>query len=438
MNSTHSSHHIKLGLIGFGTIGTGVVKLLSQTSDKLKSHGIILELIKIADLDISTPRDCDIPHGLLTQNAHEILDDPEIQIVIELIGGIEPAQSFILKAIHNGKNVVTANKALIAHAFNEIFSSAQNNNVDVGFEASVGGGIPIIRVITEGLVANQIHSIYAIINGTANYILTKMHEENKTFPDTLAEAQKLGYAEADPSYDISGLDSAHKLSILSSLAFGMRVNLDDIYTEGIDQITPLDLVFAAELGYKIKLLAIATQVGNELEVRVQPTMIDCTSLLAQVDGVYNAIYLLGNAGPTLYYGQGAGQIPTASAVLSDIVDIARNICTQGGKHLRPYLYPLPNLRGLVLKDISNIRSAYYLRFTAIDKPGVLSSISGILGKNNISISSVIQKGREEKKAVPIIMMTHEVREIDLKKALDEIDKLAFVMDKTLSVRVENF
>jgi len=438
MNNTNSFNHIKLGLIGFGTIGTGVVKLLKQTNDQLKSVGITLELTKIADLDISTQRDCDISQCVLTKNVDDILDDPQIQIVIGLIGGFEPAKSFILKAINKGKHVVTANKALISYAFEEIFSSAQSNDIDVGFEASVGGGIPIIRVIREGLIANQIYSIYGIINGTANYIFTKMYEEKKDFRDTLIEAQRLGYAEADPTYDIKGLDSAHKLSILSSLAFGMRIDPDTIHTEGIDQITPLDLVFAAELGYKIKLLAIAKQVDNELEVRVQPTMIDRNSLLAQVDGVYNAIYLLGNAGPTLYYGQGAGQIPTASAVLSDIVDIAEGIRKGSKGPFQPTGYPFKNFRGFKLKDMSTIRSAYYLRFTAIDKPGVLASISGILGKNNISISSVIQKEREEEKAVPLIMMTHEIRELDLKEALTEIDKLDIVTDKTLSVRVENF
>jgi len=228
----------------------------------------MLELTKIADLDISTPRDCDISQCVLTKNVDDILDDPQIQVVIELIGGIEPAKSFILKAIKSGKHVVTANKALISYAFDEIFSSAQANAIDVGFEASVGGGIPIIRAMREGLIANQIYSIYAIINGTANYIFTKMYEERKNFHDTLIEAQRLGYAEADPTYDIKGLDSAHKLSILSSLAFGMRIAPDTIYTEGIDQITPLDLVFAAELGYKIKLLAIAKQIDNDLEVSV--------------------------------------------------------------------------------------------------------------------------------------------------------------------------
>lgn len=437
MNNVKPFDQITLGLIGFGTIGTGVIKLLNKTNDQLKYLGINLKLKKIADLDIVTLRDCDVAGITLTQNVDDIIEDPNIHIIIELVGGIEPAKSFILKAIKNRKHIVTANKALISQSAEEIFSSALSQNVEVGFEASVGGGIPIIRAIREGLIANQVHSIYAIINGTANYILTCMNDQKKSFKDTLEEAQKLGYAEADPTYDISGLDAAHKLSILSSLAFGMRIGLDKISIEGIEKITLLDLEFAAWLGYKIKLLAIAKQVNRELEVRVQPTMINRDSMLAQVDGVFNAIYLIGDAGPTLYYGQGAGQIPTASAVLSDVVDIAKIIKTGNLGKSPARLYPDINFRKLKMKDMADIISSYYLRFTAADKPGVLSSISGILAKHNISISSVIQKGREELGSVPIIMMTHGVCESDLKEALAEIDMLPIAMDKTLSIRVEN-
>jgi homoserine dehydrogenase len=430
---------INLGLIGWGTIGAGVTKVLEQASTSLAERlGAELYIKKIADLDITTPRDVSIPKDRLTQNAEDILSDPEIQIVIELIGGIEPARQFILDAISAGKQVVTANKALLAEHGFEIFESARVKNVDVGFEASVGGGIPIIRAITEGLVSNRIKSIYGIINGTANYILTRMYEENKDFKEVLAEAQKLGYAEADPSYDIKGIDTAHKLAILSTLAFGTGVRLDQIYTEGIERISLLDLSFAAELGYKIKLLALAKNDQDGLEVRVHPTMIPQDNMLASVDGVYNAIYIIGGfTGPTMFYGQGAGQLPTASAVMSDIVEIARNVMHSSTGMITPVVHKALESNDKPIKDIRRIRTDYYLRFSAMDRPGVLSAVSGILGKHNISISSVIQKGRGKKGGVPIIMMTHEAQESDLQSALSEIDCMPMVLDKTLCIRIES-
>jgi len=430
---------INLGLIGWGTIGVGVTKVLEQTSTSLAERlGAELYIKRIADLDITTPRDVSIPKDRLTQNAEDILSDPEIQIVIELIGGIEPARQFILDAIGAGKQVVTANKALLAEHGFEIFESARVKKVDVGFEASVGGGIPIIRAITEGLVSNRIKSIYGIINGTANYILTRMYEEKKDFEEVLAEAQKLGYAEADPSYDIRGIDTAHKLAILSTLAFGTGVRSDQIYTEGIERISLLDLSFAAELGYKIKLLALAKNDQDGLEVRVHPTMIPQDNMLASVDGVYNAIYIIGGfTGPTMFYGQGAGQLPTASAVMSNIVEIARNVLHSSTGMITPVVHKALESNDKPIKDIRRIRSDYYLRFSAMDRPGVLSAISGILGKHNISISSVIQKGRGEKGGVPIIMMTHEAQESDLQSALSEIDCMPMVLDKTLCIRIEN-
>ena len=430
---------INLGLIGWGTIGVGVTKVLEQTSTSLAERlGAELYIKRIADLDITTPRDVSIPKDRLTQNAEDILSDPEIQIVIELIGGIEPARQFILDAIGAGKQVVTANKALLAEHGFEIFESARVKKVDVGFEASVGGGIPIIRAITEGLVSNRIKSIYGIINGTANYILTRMYEEKKDFEEVLAEAQKLGYAEADPSYDIRGIDTAHKLAILSTLAFGTGVRSDQIYTEGIERISLLDLSFAAELGYKIKLLALAKNDQDGLEVRVHPTMIPQDNMLASVDGVYNAIYIIGGfTGPTMFYGQGAGQLPTASAVMSNIVEIARNVLHSSTGMITPVVHKALESNDKPIKDIRRIRSDYYLRFSAMDRPGVLSAISGILGKHNISISSVIQKGRGEKGGVPIIMMTHEAQESDLQSALSEIDCMPMVLDKTLCIRIES-
>jgi homoserine dehydrogenase len=430
---------INLGLIGWGTIGVGVTKIIEQASESLAKHlGAELYLKKVADLDITTPRDSRISKDCLTQNAEDILNDSDIHIVIELIGGIEPALSFILQAINRGKQVVTANKALLATHGAEIFEQARAKGVDLGFEASVGGGIPIIRAITEGFVANQISSIYGIINGTANYILTKMYEDKKDFQEILAEAQRLGYAEADPTYDIKGLDTAHKLAILSSLAFRTGIELDQIYTEGIDRISLLDLSFAEELGYRIKLLALAKYDHDGLEVRVHPTMIPKDNMLASVNGVYNAIYLIGNnTGPAMFYGQGAGQLPTANAVLSDIVEIARNLLYSSTGKVTPIAHSALKSKDKSVKDIRTIKSEYYLRFSAMDRPGVLSTISGILGENNISIASVIQKGRGEKGGVPIIMMTHEALELDLQNALSDIDHLPMVLDKTLCIRMES-
>ncbi|MGA1843913.1 MAG: homoserine dehydrogenase [bacterium] len=430
---------INLGLIGWGTVGVGVTKILEQCSASLSERlGAEIVLRRIADLDITTPRDVRIPADRLTKDANEILDDPEIHIVIELIGGIEPARSFILKAIDQGKQVITANKALLAQHGAEIFERARTKGVDIGFEASVGGGIPIIRAITEGFVSNRIHAIYGIINGTANFILTRMFEEKRDFDEVLAEAQQLGYAEADPTYDIKGLDTAHKLAILSALAFGKGIQLKEIYTEGIDRITLLDLTFAAELGYRIKLLALAKNDEDGLEVRVHPTMIPEDNMLASVDGVYNAIYLIGGyTGPTMFYGQGAGQLPTANAVLSDVMEIARDVLYSTPGRVTPTIHHALKSKDKHLQDIRNIRSEYYLRVSAMDRPGVLSAISGILGEHNISIASVIQKGRGEKGGVPIIMMTHEALESDLQNALAEIDRLPMVLDSTLCIRMES-
>ena len=430
---------INLGLIGWGTVGVGVTKILEETSESLsKRLGAELYMKKIADLDITTPRGSTFPKDRLTQKAEDILNDPEIHIVIELIGGIEPARKFILQAIQNGKQVVTANKALLAQHGAEIFDMARAKGVDIGFEASVGGGIPIIRAITAGLVSNRIQSVYGIINGTANYILTKMYEEKKDFNDVLQEAQRLGYAEADPTYDVKGLDTAHKLAILSTLAFGTGVSLDQIYIEGIEKITLLDLTFAAELGYKIKLLALAKDDRDGLEVRVHPTMIPQDSMIASVDGVYNAIYIIGGfTGPTMFYGQGAGQLPTGNAILSDVVEIARNILNGSTGMAAPIVHKAIKSKEKAIKNIRTIRSEYYLRFSAMDRPGVLSTISGILGEHNISIASVIQKGRGKKGGVPIIMMTHEANESDLQNALSKIDCLPMVLDKTLCIRMES-
>ena len=425
---------VNIGVIGFGTVGAGTVKILLRKRKELENKlGFPVVLKSIADLDTKTSRGIKLPKGVLTKDSNAVLNDPEIDIVVELIGGTRAAKDVTLKAIRSGKHVVTANKALLAEKGREIFRAAEKNNVMVGFEASVAGSIPIIKVIRESLVGNSIKNIYGIINGTANYILTKMTEEGAEFSDVLKEAQDLGYAEADPTFDIEGVDSAHKLTLLASLAFGIPLSFKKVYTEGITGITPLDIKFASEFGYKIKLLAITKQDGNEVEVRVHPAMVPKDNIISGVNGVFNAIYVNGDAtGDGLYYGKGAGEMPTGSAVVSDVIDIAK-IINSGGKAQGSGIIEKSDLK---IRKMEEIRTSYYLRFSASDSPGVLSKISGILGSHNISIASMIQKGRETKKAVPVVMMTHEAREKDMVSALKKIDRLSAVSGKTMYIRVE--
>ena len=426
---------INIGIIGFGTVGTGTAKILIQNRKLLKDRtGVDINLKKIADLDIKRDRGIKLAKGVLTTDADSVIKDPDIHIIVELIGGTTIAKEVMLKAIKNGKHVVTANKALLATHGKEIFKAAEKAGVKVGFEASVAGGIPIIKIISEGLVANRIKSIYGIINGTTNYILSKMSDENAEFSEVLKEAQKLGYAEADPTYDIEGIDSAHKLAILASLAYGTQFSLKDVYREGISWISSMDIEFARELGYKLKLLAIAKETNGKIELRVHPTMVPEDFLISKVDGVFNAVYVEGDAvGSTLYYGRGAGDMPTGSAVVSDIADISCNIVNKTiGRN------PLFSRaeKGKNLLKMDDVRSRYFFRFSAIDKPGVLSRISGILGKYNISIASVIQKDRREGKTVPLVVLTHIAREKDVLAAVKEINKLKIVTGKTVFIRVE--
>ncbi|HAP67545.1 MAG TPA: homoserine dehydrogenase [Nitrospinae bacterium] len=430
---------INIGLLGFGTVGTGVVKILQQNSGVIgKRLGAKLNLKWIADLDIERDRGVKVDKNILTKDASKVLNDPEVNIVIELIGGYEPAKRFILKALNNKKHVVTANKALLAKHGSEIFETASKNNADIGFEASVGGGIPIIRAIKEGFTANNIQSVYGIVNGTCNYILSKMSDEGRQFDEVLKEAQALGFAEANPSLDIDGIDSAHKVTILSSIAFGVRVDFDKVYTEGISRITPIDINFAREFGYRIKLLAITKRSNNEIEVRVHPTMVKEDNPISKVNGVLNAIEVTGDAvGENMLIGRGAGDMPTGSAVVGDVIEISRNILNGGVNRVSPLSFLPKYIEDAKIKNISNIISEYYIRFSVLDKPGVLSKISGVLGNNSISISSVIQKGRGEKGGVPLVVMTHSAKEKDIQKALSEIDKLDVVLDKSVLIRVEN-
>ncbi|MBU1486679.1 homoserine dehydrogenase [bacterium] len=428
---------INIGLIGLGTVGTGVVKVLSEKREIIRTQlGAELKIKKIADLNIAASRDLDLKGVRLTTSAQEIISDPKIEIVIELIGGYEPARSFILTALRNGKHVVTANKALLARYWDEIILTAKEQGAEIGFEATVAGGIPLISSLTLGLSANKILSIYGIINGTCNYILTKMAEEGEDFKKVLAEAQAQGFAEADPALDIEGIDSAHKTAILASLSTGQFIKDADIYQEGISRITHRDILYAdEEFGLTIKLLGIVRQLDGELDVRVHPTMVPREHLLSQVRGVFNAVYLIGDfVGPLIFYGQGAGELPTASAVVADVIGMAHNIKNQvAGRTLK---VPFEVGEKKKIRDIACLETEYYLRLSALDQPGVLAKVSTILGRRKISLASVIQKERSIKGAVPLVMLTHHAKEADIRKAVQEIDRLSCIKEKSLFVRIE--
>jgi len=429
---------IYVGLIGFGTVGTGVVRLLAENggliADKL---GARLVLKRIADLDTTTDRGVTLLPGVLTRDVNDILTDPEISIVIELIGGYEPAKSFVLKALAAGKHVVTANKALLALHGDEIYAQAAEAGVEVLYEAAVGGGIPVLSAIKGNMAANRFTTILGILNGTCNYILTRMTKEGLDFAAVLKNAQELGYAEADPTFDIEGVDTAHKLALLLSLCFGTKVSFDQIYTEGITSISAIDINFAQQFGYRIKLLAIGKRDGDRIEARVHPTMIPVQYPMADVDGVFNAIRLTGDfIGPVMFYGRGAGMEPTASAVVGDLMDISRNILAGIGRRVSARGFQDASIADLPIKPIGESISRYYLRFSAVDKPGVLAAIAGALGKYNISIESMIQTGRSGD-YVPIVIITHEAAERDILAALAEIDGLEMIRESSHLIRIED-
>ncbi len=429
---------VYVGIIGLGTVGSGTVKILFENQSLIKKRlGAPLLVKKIAVRDPSLPRRVEVPDTLLTTDPESIFRDPEIKIVVELIGGLEPARTFILKAIEAGKHVVTANKAVLAEYGAELFAAAKEKGVDIAFEAAVGGGVPIIKTLKESLAGNRIKSLTGIVNGTCNYILTRMTDEGLSFEEALAEAQEAGFAEADPSLDVDGIDAAHKLALLTTLAYGTEISLEDIYVEGIREIEPLDIAFARELGFVTKLLAICKETENGLEVRVHPALIAEDHVLASVRMAYNAFYVRGDAvGDILLYGLGAGQMPTGSAVVSDIVDLARNVLSGATLRVPPLSFQLADLQRLPLKPMNEVVSRYYFRFSAVDRPGVLSKIAGILGENEISIATVIQKGREAKGSVPIVMLTHEAREAAVSRALAAIDRLEVVTAPTKLLRIE--
>lgn len=430
---------INVGIMGFGTVGAGVARLIIENHDTLaKKTGIDLNLKYIADIDLETDRGLSLEPGVLIPDAMTIIDDPEIHIVIEMIGGDGIAKKLMLAAIENGKHVVTANKALLAKHGNELIRAATAKNVDLAYEASVGGCMPIIKTVRESLVGNKISAMTGILNGTCNYILSKITDEGVSFETALAEAQEKGYAEAEPTLDVGGFDSAHKLAILSAIAFGMKINFDDVFIEGISHITPLDIEFAEQFGYRIKLLAITKHTSGQVEARVHPTMIPFDNILSNVNGTLNAIAVKGDAvGEILLSGHGAGMMPTASAVVSDIVDIARNMAAGAPSGVPVLGFQPERIKPIPIMPMDDIVTHYYFRFSAKDQPGVLSKISGILGKYEISLKYVHQKGRKTNGSVPVVMLTHKAREKDVIRALSEITVLDVVSKDTVLIRIED-
>ena len=426
---------INIGIIGFGTVGSGVVKILRDKKTYLAAKtGIDINIKKICDKDLTSKINVSVDKKILTKNPREIIDDTQIDILVELMGGIHPAKEFIEESLKKGKNIVTANKALLAQEGQEIFALAADKGKSIYFEASVGAGIPIIKSLREGLAANSFDSIFGIVNGTSNFVLSQMSDKNCDFQCALNEAKKSGFAESDPSLDINGIDSAHKLVLLTYLAFGKFVALKDVHVEGISQISLSDINYAKELGFEIKLLAIAKKEGDALEVRVHPTFIRSSHLLASVSGIFNAIHVESDlAGDLLFYGPGAGQMAAASAVVSDLIDLTQDI--KAGL-FRPTMNVVADKSIKHLSNPDDYQSRYYIRFMAMDRPGVLAKISGVLAKYGISIASVTQKERSRSHVVPIVMVIHEAREKDLHNALMAIDRLDAIREKSVAIRIE--
>lgn len=430
---------VKIGLLGLGTVGGGTATVLARNADEIArragrgiviSHAAARERERIDELGLND--------AAFSFDAADVVDDPEVDVVVELMGGLEPAHELILRAIDNGKHVVTANKELIARHGNEIFSAAQRKGVMVAFEAAVAGGIPIIKSIREGLAGNEIRWLAGIINGTGNFIMTEMRDHGREFEDVLAEAQALGYAEADPSYDVDGYDAAHKLTILASIAFGIPLQYDRVYTEGIRDITREDVAYAEELGYRIKHLAVARRTNGNVEVRVHPTLIPHRRLIANVDGVMNAVLVHGDAvGPTLYYGAGAGAEPTASAVVADLVDVVRTLTTDPENRVPHLAFKPDQIADLPILDIQDIESAYYLRLQVVDQPGVMAQVSRIMSDLDISIEAILQKepGPGET-SVPLIMLTRRVREHSVDEAIRRLSELDAILGDVTRIRVE--
>jgi homoserine dehydrogenase len=430
---------VKVGLLGLGTVGGGTATVLMKNAEEIaRRAGRDIVVSIAAALDLDRAKELGMTDTRITTDAFEVVNDPDVEVVVELIGGYTLALELVLAAIENGKHVVTANKALIATHGNEIFAAAQKQGVMVGYEAAVAGGIPIIKAIREGLAGNSIDWVAGIINGTGNFILTEMRDKGRDFNDVLKEAQQLGYAEADPTFDIEGIDAAHKLTILASIAFGIPLQFDKVMTEGITGVTALDVAYASELGYRIKHLGIARRTGQGIEMRVHPTFIPERRLIANVDGVMNAVLVQADAlGPTLYYGAGAGALPTASAVVADIVDVVRTLGAAPGNRV-PYLGFQPEaISDLPLLPMDEVETSYYLRMRAKDEPGVLADVTRILGDRQISIEAFIQKEPPEgENEVNIILLTHKVREGSMNQAITELKELDAITDNVNKIRME--
>ena len=430
---------VRVGLLGLGTVGGGTVTVLKRNAAEIArraGRGIVITHASARDLN--KPRICDTTGIHVTADAFEIVSNPYIDVVVELIGGDKLALDLVMQAIENGKHVVTANKALIAKHGNEIFAKARDKGVMVAFEAAVAGGIPIIKAIREGLAGNQIKWLAGIINGTGNFILTEMRDKGRDFNDVLKEAQELGYAEADPTFDVEGIDAAHKLTILASIAYGVPLQFDAAYTEGITRITREDVSYAEQLGYRIKHLGVSKKTDKGIQLRVHPTLIPERRLIANVDGVMNAILVMGDAvGPTLYYGAGAGAEPTASAVVADLVDVVRAL-TSDPENRVPHLAFQPDaMSDAPILSMDDVETAYYLRMQASDKPGVLADVTKILGDHNISIEAIIQKEpAEDTITASVIMLTHRVLEKNMNDAIAKIEALDNIHDKVTRIRVE--
>jgi homoserine dehydrogenase len=430
---------IQVGLLGFGTVGSGVVRMLQGNLSSIREKlGATLTLKRIAVRDTKKDRGGTLEPGVLTDDFASVLADPEISIIVELIGGYSPAREYVLTAIESGKHVVTANKALLAVHGEEIYAAAARKGVEVRYEAAVGGGIPVLSAIKGNMAGNRFRTVFGILNGTCNYILTRMTREGADFATVLKNAQELGYAEADPTFDIEGIDTAHKLCLLVTLCFGTRVDLKDIHTEGIASISALDIDFARRFGYRIKLLAIGKRDGERVEARVQPTMVPVDDPLAGIEGVYNAIRVTGDyAGTVMFSGRGAGMEPTASAVVGDIMAIARNLLVGVGRRSAPLGFLDEEIISLPIKPVGETLSTYYLRFSVPDKPGMLAKIAGALGGNGVSIKSVIQTAQRQGETVPVVIVTHEAREMDVRKALEMIEALEITAEKTQLLRIED-
>ncbi len=430
---------VKVGLLGLGTVGGGTVNVLKRNGQEIaRRAGRGIEITQASARDLKKQRICDTAGIHLTLDPFEIVSNPYVDIVVELIGGDTLARDLVMQAIDNGKHVVTANKALIAKHGNEIFAKARDKGVMVAFEAAVAGGIPIIKAIREGLAGNQIKWLAGIINGTGNFILTEMRDKGRDFNDVLKEAQALGYAEADPTFDVEGIDAAHKLTILSSIAFGIPLQFKKAYTEGITKITREDVSYAEQLGYRIKHLGISKKTAKGIELRVHPTLIPERRLIANVDGVMNAVLVTGDAvGPTLYYGAGAGAEPTASAVVGDLVDVVRALTSDPENRVPHLAFQPDSLSDTPILGMDDVETAYYLRLQASDKPGVLADVTRIIGDLNISIEAIIQKEPAEgTTTASVILLTHKVLEKNMNAAIAKIEALDNIHDKVMRIRVE--